>query len=310
MVHIEKAKQLIDPVFLDTPQYVCEPLGQALGCQILLKVETQNPIRSFKGRGSDFLVSELKDKRPVFCASAGNFGQAMAYACRKRSIQLTVYACHSANEFKVERMRSLGANVVLFGEDFETAKAEAKQTAENIGARFVEDSIDLETLAGAGTIGLELLRAPEDIDFLLIALGNGALLSGTATVFKERRPETQIVAVQAEGAPAMIESLRKGEIINYNKTETIADGISVRLPIPQTLEDMDGLVDEGLLVKDKTIVEAMKLLHKHSGLVVEPSSAVGVAAILENPEKFRNRSVATIICGSNVTEDQLKNWLC
>lgn len=306
---IEKARLSVDPVFLNSPQYHCESLSEVVGCKIYLKVETQNPIRSFKGRGSDFLVAGLQNESHIFCTSAGNYGQAMAYSCRKHSIKLTVYAALTASPFKVARMRSLGAEVVLYSNDFETAKQEAKRVAAVKGARFVEDSIDIETLAGAGTIGLELLDIADDLDCLLIALGNGALLSGTATVFKEKRPKSKIIAIQAAGAPAMVESLKNGEIVSYDATNTIADGIAVRLPIPLTLRDMDGLVDDAILVKEESILEAMKLLHIHAGIVVEPSAAVGIAAILEDPEKFSNKTVVSIICGSNLSEDQINNWL-
>jgi len=108
---IEHAAKVIDPAFLNTPQFVCEPLGEELGLRLALKIETMNPIRSFKGRGADFLVSQVKECGRLLCASAGNFGQAMAYACRKRGLKLTVYASINANPLKVERMRSLGAHV-------------------------------------------------------------------------------------------------------------------------------------------------------------------------------------------------------
>src|SRR5687767_797687 len=112
---VELAARLIDPVFLHTPQFVCEPLSAALGVRVALKIETLNPIRSFKGRGADFLVSQASNDVPLVCASAGNFGQAMAYACRKHGLKLTIYASTNANSLKVERMQMLGANVVLQG---------------------------------------------------------------------------------------------------------------------------------------------------------------------------------------------------
>ena len=307
--HIENAGNSIDPIFLNSPQYDCEPLGEILGCKIYLKLESLNPIRSFKGRGSDYFISEHKNEKHIFCASAGNFGQAMAYSCRKYKIKLTVYAARTASKFKIERMRSLGAEVILFSDDFETAKEEARRVASLNGSLFVEDSIDIETLAGAGTIGLELLQITDQLDFLLIALGNGALVSGTATVFKEKELSTKIVAVQAKGAPAMVESILQGKRVSYDRAETIADGIAVRSPIPQTLRDLDGLVDDCILVKEETIIEAMKLLLLHAGIVAEPSGAVGIVAILEDPEKFRNKKVASIICGSNLSEEQINRWL-
>jgi len=119
----------------------------------------------------------------------------MAYACRKRDIPVTVFASAQANPLKLERMRSLGAQVVLHGDDFDAAKSEARQQAERKGVRFVEDSLDIETLEGAGTIGLELLSYPIRPNFLLITLGNRALFSGNARIFKDRSPQTKVIAV-------------------------------------------------------------------------------------------------------------------
>lgn len=306
---IEQAVRVIDPVFLNSPQFVCEPLGEELGVRMAIKVETLNPIRSFKGRGTEFLVSEAEDGIPLMCASAGNFGQAMAYSCRKRGLGLTVYASTNANPLKVGRMRALGARVVLHGADFDDAKIEARRVAHERGARFVEDGLDVETLEGAGTMGLEWLRFPETLDALLVPLGNGAMFNGVAGVMKDRSPGTRMVIVQAAGAPAMTESWRTGSLVAHDRIETVADGIGVRVPVPQALEDMDGLVDEAVLVGEDSIIEAMRLLHRHAGVVAEPSGAVGVAAVMERPDLFRGQLVGTIVCGGNLTADQMREWL-
>lgn len=309
MERIEQAAQIVDPVFLNSPQFVCEPLSEALGKRLALKIETLNPIRSFKGRGADFLVSQVKDDVPLVCASAGNFGQAMAYACRNRGLNLTIYASTSANPLKLERMRSLGATVILQGEDFDAAKHAAKRAALEQNHRFIEDSRDIETAEGAGTIGLEWLNFPEPLDALLIPLGNGAMINGIARVMKARSPKTRIIAIQATGAPAMIESWRAGRVITHERIQTIADGIGVRVPVPEALEDMRGLVDDAILVSEDTMIKAMRLLHSHAGIVAEPSGAVGVAAMLEQPELFDGQCVGTIVCGSNLTMDQMRAWL-
>jgi threonine dehydratase len=305
---IEEAFTKIDPVFLRTPQYSNESLNQILNTTLILKVETLNPIRCFKGRGADFLVSEASASAPMICASAGNFGQAMAYACGKRKINLTVYASVNANPLKIERMKQLGAQVILYGEDFDAAKLEARRVSSELGVRFIEDSLDIETLEGAGTIGLELLKYPQKIDAMLIALGNGAMINGIARIVKDRSPRTSIVAVQAAGAPAMAESWRKNRIITTDQVTTIADGIAVRIPVPQALEDMKGLIDDAIVVRENSILEAMRLVHLHAGIVTEPSGAVGVAALLENKTFGEGKTIATIICGGNVTEQQLKTW--
>jgi threonine dehydratase len=305
---IENAHEIIDAVFLNSPQYVCESLGETLGCRVVLKVETNNPIRCFKGRGADLLCANA-DENELVCASAGNFGQAVAYACRKRNIRLTIFAAVNANKLKIERMKSLGANVILEGEDFDAAKLAARKFGESEQIRFIEDGLAVETLIGAGTIGLELSKFSEPIDYLLVPLGNGALFNGVATYFKAKIPQTKLIAIQAKGAPAMLESWREKRLIEHKKIDTIADGIGVRLPVAQSLEDMENLIDDGILVEENSILKAMKMLHQRAGLVVEPAGAVGVSAILENREMFASKTVATIICGSNLTTEQMESWL-
>jgi threonine dehydratase len=308
--NIREAARLIDPVFLNTPQYHAESLSRLLGTKIVVKVETANPIRSFKGRGAEYLTSKIPRGTKLITASAGNFGQAMAYACGRREIDLTVYASVNANPLKLERMRMLGATVVLHGEDFDEAKIEAKHVAHATGVRMVEDGLDAETGEGAGTIGLELADWNDPIDAVLLPLGNGALTCGVGRYLKAVRPEIRIVAVQSAGAPAMLESWRQKKVVSFDTISTIADGIGVRIPIAECVRDMEGVVDEGILVKDASLIEAMRLAHEHLGLVLEPSGAAGLAATLENQERFANQTVAAVLCGGNLTAEQMKLWLC
>jgi threonine dehydratase len=309
LAHIEQAMHVIDPVFLHTPQYRAESLDALLGCRVVVKVETLNPIRSFKGRGASYFLTQVPTGTPLICASAGNFGQAMAYACRSKGVHLIVYASVHANPLKVERMRALEAEVRLHGDDFDAAKAEAKRVAQTTNTRMVEDSLEVATGEGAGTIGLELLQWSEPLDSVLVALGNGALLTGVGRWVKAHAPTTRVIGVAATGAPAMVESWRANQLIEHTTVHTIADGIAVRIPIPEAVKDMHGTVDDALLVSDESMLTAMKLLHHHLGLVVEPSGAVGIAAILERRDQFQDQLVATIICGGNVTPQQMTKWL-
>src|ERR687894_2926068 len=276
---IEEAARCIDPVFLVSPQYEAEALGDELRLRLVCKMETQNPIRSFKGRGTDYLLHRLGgEEERLVCASAGNFGQGLAYAARKQNAPLTVFAAESASPAKVERMRRLGAEVRLEGEDFDEAKAAARALAESEGSRFVEDGREVEISEGAGTIALELCRWSEPFDALLVPLGNGALLSGVGTWMKTHAPSTAVLGVCAEGAPAMALSLRDGVTRTTEKADTIADGIAVRLPVEEALSDLAGVVDDVLLVDDEAMVEAMRLLFWKMGLVVEPAGAPGTGA--------------------------------
>ena len=210
---IEQAIAVIGPEFLNRPHFECEPLSAELGARVVVKIETINPIRSFKGRGSELYMSKVPaELSEVVCASAGNFGQAMAYSARRRAVRATVFAARNANPLKLDRMRSLGADVRLFGEDFDAARGEARRAAGEGAGRLVVDSLDIETVEGAGTIGLELLRLPERLDILLVALGNGALFNGIAHVMKVRSPATQVFAVGAEGASAMVDSCALGTV--------------------------------------------------------------------------------------------------
>ncbi|MFN8590015.1 MAG: pyridoxal-phosphate dependent enzyme [Thermomicrobiales bacterium] len=306
---IEAAARAIDPVFRDTPQWICEPLGAELGARVALKAELLNPIRSFKGRGADWLVQNLPRGTELMCASAGNFGQAMAYACRAHGVPLTVYAAESANPLKIARMRAMNATVVLAGEDFDAAKEIARAEAARRGVRFVEDSRDPEPTEGAGTIGLEWASFPERLDALFVPLGNGAMLAGIATVIKMRLPQTRVVAVSAAGAPAMVESLQSGRLIRHERIFTIADGIGVRVPVAEALADLAGLVDEFVLVPDELILDAMRLLHRHAGVVTEPSGAAGLAGILNQANRVQGQTVGTVLCGGNLTPAQMREWL-
>lgn len=306
---IVAAEKVIDPVFLRSPQWICEPLSDELGTRVALKAEVLNPIRSFKGRGADWLVQNLPSGSSLMCASAGNFGQAMAYACRARGVPLTVYAATGANPLKIARMRAMGAEVILAGDDFDAAKGIAREAAARRGIRFVEDSRDPEPTEGAGTIGLEWLLFPEHLEALLIPLGNGAMLAGIATATKHRLPSTRVIAVAAQGAPAMVESLQSGRMVTHERIDTIADGIGVRLPVPEALADLAGLIDDFVLVPDEVTIAAMQLLHRHAGVVAEPSGAVGLGALLQERERFQGQTVGTVICGGNLTPEQMGEWL-
>jgi threonine dehydratase len=304
---IQHAMTTIPAEFLHTPQFESAALSDVLGCQLTAKIETLNPIRSFKGRGASHFVASLEPVKKLICASAGNFGQAMAYACRSRGMGLTVYAAQTANPLKLERMKALGATVVLHGEDFDAAKLEAKRIALETGAYMVEDGLEPLISEGAGTIALELLQH-NDFDALLIPLGNGAMLNGVAR-WAKAHSNARVIAVQASGAPAMLESWRAGQIVTHETISTIADGIGVRVPIREALSDMSGVVDDGLTVSEEGILSAMKLIHQHLGAVSEPSGAVGIAAVLEYQQRFKGQRVATVICGGNLTPAQMRIWL-
>jgi threonine dehydratase len=297
---IETAARTIDPVFLNTPQFESESLSDDLGMRLILKVEIVNPIRSFKGRGTDFLVSNLPADSPALvCASAGNFGQGLAYAARKRGLQVVIFAAETANAFKLDRMRNLGAEVRLVGHDFDAAKEHAHAFAEQTGACYIEDGREPAIAEGAGSIAVELCRWKDAFDFLLVPLGNGALFAGVGRWMKAHSPATRMVAICATGAPSMALSIREGTVRCTDEANTIADGIAVRIPVPEALEDLRDVVDDVVLVEDNAILEAMRFVLRCHGLFLEPAGAAGVAAAMVFREKFRGGRVATLLTGGN-----------
>jgi threonine dehydratase len=307
--HIAEAATTIDPVFLNSPQFIAEGLSQQLGLRLLCKVEVVNPIRSFKGRGTDYLVQSLGDDRtPIVCASAGNFGQGLAFAARKRDIPLHVFAAESANAFKVAKMRGFGATVHLHGVDFDAAKDAASDFAASQGMRLIVDGAEIAIAEGAGTMAVELARWPEPIDAVYVPVGNGALINGVGRWLKHVSPRTRLIGIGATGSPSMERSWRTGTIVLTDTADTIADGIATRVPIPMALNEMALAVDDMVLVDDNAIRDAMKPLADELGVVIEPSAAAGLAAIIAHRAQLQGQLVATIICGGNALEEH-RRWL-
>lgn len=308
---VRAARQVINPLFLDTPLFRCEALEPSLGCTVSLKLETANPVRSFKGRGTEVVASLLADSgsRAVVCASAGNLGQALAWSGRGRGIDVTVVASRFAPAVKLDRIRALGAKLELVDGDHELARERAAAIARHDGIRLLEDSLDLETCEGAATIGLELLNAAPSFDAVLVALGGGALATGVGHVLKASAPEVEVICVQPLGAPALTQSWRQRRIVTTERSDTIADGVAGRFPIPEVLDDLLVTADDAVLVQEASIIAGMQVLLDDAGLVVEPSAALGIAAILEDRDRFAGRHVVTIVCGSNVDMNAYRRWV-
>ena len=199
---IAAAAVAIDAVFKNTPQFVCEGLSADLGRPVVLKVETLNPIRSFKGRGSSWFAQSVADKsRVVICASAGNFGQGVAYAGTRAGLTVKVVAATSANPLKLEAMRRFGAEVILHGHDFDAAKLHAAELAQRTGGYFLEDGREPAIAEGAGTVAVELLQSKVRPAAIYVPVGNGSLICGIAAWVKAHAPDIRIIGICPEGAP-------------------------------------------------------------------------------------------------------------
>jgi threonine dehydratase len=306
---IQEARLRIRAEFLDSPQLENHELSQAVGTRLLCKDETRNAVGSFKGRGTDSFIGSLTaEVKSLVTASAGNFGLALAYAAKRRSNAVTIFAAETASPIKLDRIRSAGAELKLAGRDFDEAKEHARAATKEMHAMFVEDGREPAITAGAGTIGMELTDSAHKIDTMVVPLGNGALLAGIGCWLRSRSPQTRIIGVCAKGAPAMALSWRAHAPQNTSSVDTIADGIAVRVPVREALRDLENVVDDIVLVSDDAIKQALKLVHRHLNVIAEPAGVAGVAALLNHSSVARGL-VCTPITGGNVAQEQLRQWL-
>lgn len=293
---IEEAARVIDPPLLNTPQFADPPLSEALGHEVVVKMENVSPIGSFKGRGADYYVAGLaRGGERLVTATAGNWGIGLAYAGRRHGHGVDIFADASAQPGKLARMRALGARVTAVDGGVDEAHAAARHLADNDSAcRLVSDGEPSAVAEGHGTIGVELLRTGT-LDTVVVQVGDGALISGIACWLKAQSPETHIVGVCARGAPAMKLSIDAGRPIRSDP-QTIAGGLAISEPIAASLERLRALVDDIVLVDDDEIRAAMALIADTIGVLVEPSGAAGVAAVQHHP--VPGERIAVVLTGA------------
>lgn len=302
---IDDARKKIDPIFLNSNVLRSDICALSL----FAKDETVNPIRSFKGRGAGYFLAGLPGNgAPLVTASAGNFGQGLAYNALRQKRSVVVFASLNANPAKIEAMRRFGAEICLAGEDFDSAKQAAKICAHERELQFVEDGASASIAEGAGTIAAELTEEIENIDFVFVPLGNGALAAGIGCWFKSKSPRTKVIAVAAKGAPCMALSYRAGELISTDEARTIADGIAVRTPVPSAVGWLKETIDDVVLIDDSQLHNAMRFAHKTWKRLVEPAGAAGLAAVLSQARLLSGSRVATVLCGANLTHQQIAAW--
>lgn len=305
---IRAAHAAIDPVFIGSPQFVHDGLSERLGVPVVVKVETVNPIRAFKGRGTWVAVRGLAGEgrigpeRAVVVASAGNFGQGVAYAARALGVPSVVYASRHANPGKVARMRALGAVVHQVGEDFDEARAASEAHAAEHGAELLVDGDDPRIACGAATLALELTDAIEAgrlpaIALAAVPVGNGSLIDGVGSWLRHAQPGCEVVGIQPEGAPAMTLSFVAGRAIDTDAATTYADGIASRIAIPRAVELMAGRVDAMRLVSEGALHAAQAELTEALGITVEGAAAASWAGLLAGPPPTGPALV--IVTGSN-----------
>jgi len=307
---IRAAAERLKGQVIRTPLVSAARLSEVFGCDLYLKLENLQRTGSFKDRGAYIRLSKLSDeeaKRGVIAMSAGNHAQGVAYHAKRLGIPATIVMPEFAPFSKVERTRAFGARVVLTGETLDASAHAALKIAEEENLTFVHPYDDVDVIAGQGTIGLEILEDLPDVDTIVVPIGGGGLISGISIAAKEANPDVRIMGVETELYPSMANALTGRDGLQGGSS--LADGIAVKNPGKLTKEIIARLVEDILIVPENAIESAIQRLVEEQKIVAEGAGAAGIAAIMNEPQRFAGRKVVTVICGGNIDSRLLSGVL-
>ena len=295
-----------------TPLLKAETISDCLGINLWIKREDCTPIGSFKLRGAlvtvESRIHELTD-RGVYVASAGNYGIAIASACYRQGVPVTVVVPRGATESKVNRIRLYGAKIIEHGDDFDAAKEFSESLARAAKAEFWEDGVVEEMANGAASIGMELTSSGMAWDYVVVPVGNGSLIKGVAQAINAVNPSTRIIGVVPSGAPAMAHAIR-GEVWDQSVlTDSVADGLAVRVPIMSIVEEIREIIDDVWLVDEAEILSAVRSLFELEQVLSEPSGAAWLPGIVSRQHELVGKRVVGIVTGSHLKPILMQNLL-
>ncbi len=296
----------------ETPLEPARALSRRLGNHVLLKREDQQPVFSFKLRGAYNKMAQLSAAalaKGVICASAGNHAQGVALSARRLGCRAVVVMPVTTPKLKVDAVHALGGEVVLQGDSYSDAYLHALDLQREQGLTFVHPFDDPDVIAGQGTIAVEILRQHQGpIDAVFVAIGGGGLISGVAAYIKAVRPEIRVIGVQTSDSDAMLRSVRAGKRVQLNDVGLFADGTAVKLVGEETFRLARELVDEFIVVDTDKVCAAIKDVFQDTRSILEPSGAMGVAAIKQYVamHKAKGQTLVAVTCGANMNFDRLR----
>ncbi len=299
---LRAARDRIRPHVLQTPLIANETLSQQLDCRLGFKCENLQHVGVFKARGACNAVLLLDDDaagRGVVTHSSGNHAAALARAATIRGIKAHIVMPHNSRPNKLAAVRAFGFTPVLCEPDAESRRIAAEEIEKRTGAALVHPYNDPAIIAGQGTVGLEILEQADQLDAVVVPVGGGGLLSGVLIALKSLRPEIELIAAEPALADDAARSLQSGRLEMPTRYDTIADGL--RTPLGElTFPIIQALLDDILLVDEKTIEQATRAIATKAHMIAEPSGAVPLAAMMQHPARFAGRNVAAVISGGNL----------
>jgi len=303
---IDKAAESLRGIAIHTPLMQNHQLSEEYNTEIRLKREDLQVVRSYKIRGAYNKIQNLPEtetRHGVVCASAGNHAQGVAYACFKKQIKGTIFMPETTSEQKVKQVKMFGKEWVelkLTGDTFDDSFQKARMFSDQHGAAFIHPFDDPEIIAGQGTVGKEILDdAAAHIDFLIVPVGGGGLASGVGSYFNAFSPETVIIGVEPEGAPAMKTSIENGSLVTLDHIDKFVDGAAVKKAGNITFEICRNVLDRVITVPEGKICSTILKLYNEQAIVVEPAGALSIAALDTLQDEIRDSNVVCVVSGSN-----------
>ena len=309
---VRTAAARIDGVLQPTPLYEWPALSRLLGCRFLLKHENHQPVGAFKVRGGVNLVAAMTDDERdagLLGCSTGNHGQSLAFAASRFGMKCTIVVPKGNNPDKNRAIQLHGAELIEHGRDFDEASEFLERELVPKGGRYVHSANEPLLIAGVGTMADEVFDALPGPDVILVPIGLGSGVCGTAIVAQARRPETQVIGVQCEGAPAVARAFHSGELKGLDNIDTWAEGLATRTPAEMTLAIMRELVADVLLVSNDELRRACYTLLKQTHNLVEGAGAATLAAAYRYRDRFAGKTVVGILSGGNLNLDELPTIL-
>jgi threonine dehydratase len=304
------ARRRISHLVRETPLEFSPFLSKVCGGEVWLKLENQQLNGSFKARGALNKILQLSDeerKRGIVAASSGNHAQGVGYASKMLGINATIVVPGNTPSVKIEAIRRFGVELVVHGEEYMDAERLAREMEQEGGMTFVSPYNDLEVIAGQGTIGLEMMETMPDLEAVLVPVGGGGLIAGVGCAVKAIDDAVEVIGVQSVASPVMCESIKQGRIVEMELEDSVAEALHGGIEEGSVTFDMcQEYVDDFILVQEEAIVKAIATLLALQHQIVEGAGAVGVAALMENPERFRGRKTGVVITGTNIDEELLR----
>ncbi|EAC9741152.1 threonine ammonia-lyase [Listeria monocytogenes] len=306
---VEKAYEVLKAVVKHTPLEYDFYLSEKYHCNVYLKREDLQRVRSFKLRGAFYAISRLSVEqleKGVVCASAGNHAQGVAYTCKRMTVPATIFMPTTTPQQKVSQVKFFGGSnveVVLVGDTFDASATAAKEFAATHGQTFIPPFDDPDIIAGQGSLAVEMVKdlnkAHEQADYVFAGIGGGGLISGVATYLKAKSPITKIIGVEPDGAPSMTAALKQNQVVTLDKIDKFVDGAAVKEVGGLTFQHAKVLVDEVTTVSEGAVCSTILDMYTKQAIVAEPAGALSVAALEIYREEIKDKTVVCIVSGGN-----------